>query len=303
MVPFFRIFVFSTSLIGCLVFLVVRAEETFLTQRIDHDIELYGEWTQGGLVRGRVLDASITNLSINQQPIAMVTVNKQAHFILGFGRDSPPRQILRYQKGKKVYSQTYTIDKRNYKIQRINGLPNSKVNVDEKHLERIYKEYALVKKARAIHSENTGFLQPFKPPLYGIITGVYGSQRILNGKRRQPHFGIDIAAPTGTPVIAPADGIVSLQHPDMFFSGGTLIIDHGLGLSSSFLHLDKILVKEGETVKQDQIIAQVGATGRVTGAHLDWRMNWLKNRVDPMMILSPSVRHAFLKEFLVKPRK
>jgi murein DD-endopeptidase MepM/ murein hydrolase activator NlpD len=116
---------------------------------------------------------------------------------------------------------------------------------------------------------------------------VYGSQRILNGEPRRPHFGIDIATPTGTPVKAPADGVVTMVHPDMFFSGGTLILDHGHRLSSSFLHLSKIVVKEGDEVRQGDIIAEVGATGRVTGAHLDWRMNWGKERVDPSLLVPP----------------
>ena len=114
---------------------------------------------------------------------------------------------------------------------------------------------------------------------------MYGSQRILNGEARRPHFGIDIAAPVGTAVQAPADGVVTLAHPDMFFSGGTLIVDHGHGLSSSFLHLDRIVVDVGERVSQGQKVAEVGATGRVTGPHLDWRINWFAERLDPALLV------------------
>ena len=121
----------------------------------------------------------------------------------------------------------------------------------------------------------------------GPISGVYGSQRILNGKPRRPHFGVDVARPTGTPIVAPADGVITLAEPAMFFSGGTLIIDHGHRLSSSMLHLHKILVKEGDQVKQGQVIAEIGATGRVTGAHLDWRMNLRGHRIDPQLLVPP----------------
>jgi murein DD-endopeptidase MepM/ murein hydrolase activator NlpD len=121
----------------------------------------------------------------------------------------------------------------------------------------------------------------------GVISGVYGSQRILNGQPRNPHYGIDIAAPAGTLVQAPADGVVTLTHPDMFFSGGTLILDHGYGLSSAFLHLRRILVKRGEQVSQGKPIAEVGATGRVTGAHLDWRINLFQTRLDPQLLVAP----------------
>jgi murein DD-endopeptidase MepM/ murein hydrolase activator NlpD len=116
---------------------------------------------------------------------------------------------------------------------------------------------------------------------------VYGSQRVLNGKPGRPHFGVDIAAPVGTLVHAPADGIVTLTDDDMFFSGGTLIVDHGHGLSSTFIHLSAILVKNGARVRQGDVIAKVGATGRASGPHLDWRMNLLKSRLDPQLLVDP----------------
>ena len=138
----------------------------------------------------------------------------------------------------------------------------------------------------------TIFLAGFIWPLQGPITGVYGSQRILNGEPRRPHFGVDVAAPTGTPVVAPADAIVTLVHPDMYFSGGTLIMDHGHGLSSTFIHLHKVLVEEGQVVKQGDVVAEVGATGRVTGPHLDWRMNLFTVRIDPELLVPPMPQAA-----------
>ncbi|MCU7956942.1 MAG: M23 family metallopeptidase, partial [gamma proteobacterium symbiont of Bathyaustriella thionipta] len=119
---------------------------------------------------------------------------------------------------------------------------------------------------------------------------------VLNGQPRRPHFGVDVAAPTGTNVVAPASGVITLAHQDMFFSGGTIILDHGHGLSSTFLHLSKLLIKQGDVVKQGDLIAQVGATGRVTGAHLDWRMNLFKRRLDPQLLV-PSM------ESVVNPDK
>ncbi|MGY0583956.1 MAG: M23 family metallopeptidase, partial [Paraglaciecola chathamensis] len=131
----------------------------------------------------------------------------------------------------------------------------------------------------------TDFSQDFIWPAQGPISGVYGSQRVLNGQPKRPHYGVDVAAPTGTPVYAPADGVVTLFVPDMYYSGGTMIIDHGLGVSSTFLHLSKGLVQVGDNVKQGQLVAEIGATGRVTGAHLDWRMNWMNVRIDPALLV------------------
>ena len=145
----------------------------------------------------------------------------------------------------------------------------------------------LVKATRKLDDPRTDFLDGFIWPSQGPISGVYGSQRILNGKPRRPHFGVDVAGPVGTPVVAPAGGVVTLAHPDMYFSGGTLVIDHGHGLSSAFLHLSRILVKEGQRVEQGEPIAEIGATGRVTGAHLDWRMNWFEQRIDPQLLAGP----------------
>ena len=177
---------------------------------------------------------------------------------------------------------------REYRIQRIDGLPPGKVTPRSKEdLARIRREVAMVKRARLTDDARTDFLGGFRWPIKGPISGVYGSQRILNGEPRQPHYGVDIAVPTGTKALAPAAGVVTLAHPDMFFSGGTLIVDHGHGLSSAFLHLSRILVKKGQRVAQGQPIAEVGATGRVTGPHLDWRINLFGRRIDPELLVGP----------------
>lgn len=246
-------------------------------------LQLDGPMIQGGLVVGRTDPGA--KVVLDGKP---VSVSKEGIFLLGFHRDAAPRSVLEivFANGSRE-KRFLDIEQRKYHIQRLDGLPPSKVTPSKADLIRIRKEARLVRKARSRDDPRTDFLNGFIWPAVGPITGVYGSQRILNGEPRQPHYGVDIAAPAGTPVVAPAAGIVTLVYPDMFFSGGTLIVDHGHGLSSSFLHLSRILVRQGERVRQGQKIAEVGATGRVTGAHLDWRMNLFKKRIDPQLLVGP----------------
>ena len=145
----------------------------------------------------------------------------------------------------------------------------------------------MVAAVRRVDRPETWFQTGFIWPVTGRISGVFGSQRVLNGEPRRPHMGVDIAAPEGTLVKAPADGMVVLVHPDMYFSGGTMIIDHGHGLTSAYLHMEDIWVEEGQILKQGDPIGTVGATGRVTGAHLDWRFNWFDQRLDPVLVAGP----------------
>jgi murein DD-endopeptidase MepM/ murein hydrolase activator NlpD len=217
-----------------------------------------------------------------------VRVSPDGQFVIGFSRDAEAASVIELHLASGVVEKhPVSIDKRTYKIQRIDGLPPRKVTPSAEDLERIGKEIALVKAVRKKDDPRTDFAMPFIWPVTGRISGVYGSQRILNGKPKRPHYGVDIAAPTGTPVKAPADGVVSLVHNDMFYSGGTLIVDHGHGLSTTYMHLHKILVKKGQRVKQGDVIAQVGATGRVTGPHLHWGMNWFDTRLDPSLLVPP----------------
>ena len=174
---------------------------------------------------------------------------------------------------------------RDYVIQKIEGVPQKTVNPSKEHLNRIQQDAASVRQARRLISNQDDFTAGFIEPSSGPITGVYGSQRFYNGVPKSPHYGIDYAAPTGAPVIAPAGGIITLVHNDMFYSGGTLILDHGHGLSSTFLHLSQILVAQGQRVTPGMVIAKIGASGRATGPHLDWRMNWLDQRIDPQLVL------------------
>ncbi len=245
---------------------------------------LEGHMTQGGVLFGRTEPGSTVRL--DGKPLK---VSPDGNFILGFGRDARQRHELtiRHPDGRDEKRRLH-VKARQYRIQRIDGLPPRKVTPrSKKDLAHIRHDIALVKKARQRIDDRLDFLHGFNWPVIGPITGVYGSQRILNGKRKRPHYGVDMARPVGTPVHAPAAGIVTLAEPDMFYSGGTVIVDHGYGLSSSFLHMRKIDVKVGQRVEQGDVIGELGATGRATGPHLDWRMNWLTQRVDPALLAGP----------------
>ena len=246
-------------------------------------VRLDGPRTQGGLLRGRVPPGSTV-----EYEGAAVRVAADGWFLVGFGRDAPPEAelVVVFPDGRRE-RQVLQVKPREYHIQRIDGLPPSKVTPSEEDLARIRAEVRMVKQARAIDDPRADFLSGFRWPIKGRISGVYGSQRILNGEPRRPHFGIDIAAPTGTKVVAPSDGVVTMVHRDMFFSGGTMIVDHGHGLSSAFLHLSRILVEKGERVARGQAIAEVGSTGRSTGPHLDWRINLFDRRLDPSLLVGP----------------
>ncbi len=249
------------------------------------EISFQGSRVQGGMLQGRVDAGSRVAVDGKQ-----VRVSPEGLFLVGFGRDYKPECKVEvvYPDGSRE-DVVLQVERREYDIQRISGLPPSKVEPSAEDLKRIRAENRLVANGRGHNDPRTDFLSGWIWPATGRISGVYGSQRILNGQARRPHFGVDIAAPTGSPVVAPADGVVTMVHPDMFFSGGTLIVDHGHRLTSSFLHLSKILVEEGERVRKGDRIAEIGATGRVTGSHLDWRMNLGKERIDPTLLVPPMV--------------
>jgi murein DD-endopeptidase MepM/ murein hydrolase activator NlpD len=254
-----------------------------LTATASAALHVEGEVSQSGLLRGHI-DAG-EQVFLGERPLR---TTPEGDFICGFGRDAAPRQVLTLvdSAGKK-HRYEITLKQRHYDIQKINGISHRMMNPSPEDLVRIGQEAKLVATARKADSTRRDFQESFIWPVTGRISGIYGSQRIFNGEPRRPHFGIDIAVPKGTPVRAPAGGVVTLAHPGMFFSGKTLIVDHGYGLSSSFLHLSKILVKVGDTVVQGQPIAEVGATGRVTGPHLDWRINWFEQRLDPALFVPP----------------
>ena len=219
---------------------------------------------------------------------AIDTIGPDGAFILGFPRDyeGPAKLTLRKADGA-VEEYAYDIGDREFDIQRIDGLPPKMVTPDPKVMDRIKDDSRQAREARVERFTQEFYKNGFIWPVLGPISGVYGSQRILNGEPRAPHWGVDIAVPTGTEVVAPADGIVTLAHPDMYFSGATLFIDHGLGMVSAFLHLSEIDVKVGDVVRQGDPIAKVGASGRATGPHLDWRINVGDARVDAALLVPP----------------
>jgi len=246
-------------------------------------LTLEGHLVQGGMAIGNV-DPSV---HVRYHGKA-VRVSPDGWFVIGFSRDAEKTDEIELQQADgSVTNHPIAIAQRTYKIQRIDGLPPRKVSPSKEDLKRIRKEIAMVKEVRKTDDPRVDFTQPFIWPVVGRISGIYGSQRILNGNPKRPHYGVDIAAPTGTPVKAPADGVVTLAHDDMFYSGGTLIVDHGHGLSTVYMHLHKILVEKGQRVRQGDVIAEVGATGRVTGPHLHWGMNWFDTRLDPALLVPP----------------
>lgn len=239
-----------------------------------------GSFEQGGLVLGQLAEGESVSYKGK-----LLTLNDKQQFLIGFGRNEPSIiEITVHNKSdsKKIALQ---VAARDYAIQQIEGVPQKTVTPSKSDLDRIRQDIKLVKKARRLVSSQDDFSTGFIQPANGPITGVYGSQRFYNGVPKSPHYGIDYAAPIGTPVVAPASGVITLVHNDMFYSGGTLILDHGHGLSSTFLHLSEIVVEQGQRVSLGLVIAKVGASGRATGPHLDWRMNWLDQRIDPQLVL------------------
>jgi murein DD-endopeptidase MepM/ murein hydrolase activator NlpD len=246
-------------------------------------IELDGDFVQGGVVMGRTEPG--TTLTLGE---TKVRVSSSGDFLIGFGRDAPKQLQLRavFPDGG-VQLRVLEIAQREYKIQRIDGLPKRKVSPSKKDMKRIRAEGALINAARARDTDSAFFRGGFVWPVKGRISGVYGSQRILNGEPRRPHLGVDIAAKTGTPIVATADGIVRIAHDGMFFTGKTAAIDHGHGLMSIYAHMSDVAVKDGQRVAKGDPIGKVGATGRVTGPHLHWGVSWFKTRLDPALLVGP----------------
>ena len=206
--------------------------------------------------------------------------------VFGYGRDAGTETTLKFSIDGQDYAIVRPLEKRDYNIQYVEGVAQKYVSPPETVLKRIRLEGQQKKQARRDSAPTALFGSKFYWPLKGRITGVYGSQRYFNGEPRRPHYGIDIAAPAGSPVMAMTSGTVTLAEPDMYYEGGLVFIDHGMGLLSAYLHLSQINVKSGDKVDAQQIIGRVGSAGRSTGPHLDWRVYWRDKRLDPALLVS-----------------
>ena len=246
-----------------------------------HAVEFRGEFLQGHFIIG-LTDPS-AKIIIDKKN---VKVSNDGYFVFGIDRDRKfdltITKILNGEKQKIVKK----VLKRKYNIQRIDGLEESKVTPPESVYKRIKEENNKIGKARATNSDLTFFKNQFIMPVEGIISGVYGSQRILNGKPKWPHYGIDIAAKKGTMIKSSGTGVVTMAEDDLYYTGGTVIMDHGHGISTIYSHLETVMVSVGDKINKGDIIGTVGSTGRSTGPHLDFRVNWFQTRLDPMTILN-----------------
>lgn len=253
------------------------------TAKPQSPLELKGEWRQGELIFGHVAPGTQVWFSSRS-----VRVSPGGDFVIGLDRDAPAKMGIEFTPphGDKQRRE-FEVAARTYDIQKIEGLPAEQVTPPPEMAARIQKEQFESREARMVDSGREDFLHGFIWPCTGRISGVYGSQRILNGVPKQPHYGVDVAVPVGTEVRAPAAGVVTLAVPDMYYTGGTLMIDHGHGLTSAFLHLSRLRVKLGQVVAQGDVVAESGMTGRATGPHLDWRVSWFDSRVDPQRLVPP----------------
>jgi len=245
-------------------------------------VEFNGKFIQGHFIIGKTDPSSKVKIDKKQ-----IRVSKDGYFAFGLARDRKYDVVITIEKNGVKKKITKRVQKRKYNIQRIDGLEEKKVTPPEEVYARIKKENKWIAKARTVNTDLTYFKNKFIIPVDdAIITGVYGSQRILNGKPKWPHYGLDFAQKEGTKIKAMLDGTVTLAEPDLYYSGGTVIFDHGHGISTLYMHMQKILVKKGQKVKQGDIIGTVGSTGRATGAHLDVRLNWFDVRLDPATALN-----------------
>ena len=244
--------------------------------------EFNGKFIQGHFIIGKTDPNS--NVKIDKKQIR---VSKDGYFAFGLTRDRKYDVVITIEKNGVKEKITKRVQKRKYNIQRIDGLEEKMVTPPEEVYERIKKDNKLIAKARAVDTSLDYFKDKFIIPVDdAIITGVYGSQRILNGKPKWPHYGLDFAQEEGAPIKAMLNGTVTLAEPDLYYTGGTLIFDHGHGISTLYMHMNEIFVKKGQKIKQGEVIGTVGSTGRATGAHLDVRLNWFDIRLDPATVLN-----------------
>ena len=243
--------------------------------------EFFGEFAQGNLILGKSSPGAIVEVDSKK-----IKVNKDGYFIFGISKNKKKDIVVEIIEKRKKEKIIKKVKKKKYLIQKINGLPPKKVTPPKEFYERIKNDNKLISKARSVDSNLNFFTNKFKLPLENsIITGVYGSQRILNGIPKSPHYGLDFAAKEGTEIKAMLSGVATLSEKNLYYTGGTLIFDHGHGVSTLYMHLKDVYIKKGQKIKQGDIIGTVGKTGRSTGAHLDIRLNWYDVKLDPASVL------------------
>ena len=252
----------------------------FFTTSQVNAIEFQGKFIQGHFILGKTNPEA--KILVGKKK---VKVSKDGFFVFGIDRDRKFDLVFTKIENNKKTKIIKKVLKRKHNIQRIDGLAESKVTPPESVYKRIKKENNAIGEARAINSDLLFFKEKFIMPVEGIISGVYGSQRILNGKPRWPHYGIDIAAKLGTMIKSSGTGVVTMAEDDLYYTGGTIIMDHGHGISTIYSHLENVLVSVGDQINKGDVIGTVGSTGRSTGPHLDFRVNWFQTRLDPMSVL------------------
>ena len=246
-----------------------------------HALELKGKFYQGNLITGNTKPGS--QVFIDRKKIK---ISSEGFFVFGLSKDRKNDITIKVVKDKNYKIIIKKIKKKKYKIQRVDNLPKKQVTPPKEFYERIKNDNKLIGEARSINSDLTFFNNKFQVPLKNsIITGVYGSQRILNGIPKSPHYGLDFAANEGTKVKAMLDGVVTLSEKNLYYTGGTIIFDHGHGVSTLYMHMKDISVKKGQVIKQGEVVGTVGKTGRATGPHLDIRLNWFDVKLDPASVL------------------
>jgi murein DD-endopeptidase MepM/ murein hydrolase activator NlpD len=246
--------------------------------------ELPADLSQGQLVIGRTTPGS--QVVYGKRTLR---VDADGRFVFGLGRDEPgPVRLTVLAPDGTLETLERQVTTREWRVERVDGVEQSTVTPNPQIAARIEREQARVMKARERDDARSDFAHGFNWPVTGRVSGVYGSLRIYNGTPKSPHSGLDVAAGAGTPLHAPAAGIVTFADTSLYLTGGTVLVDHGHGVSSNFLHLSRIDVAVGDRVEAGEVIGLVGATGRATGPHMHWGMNWFDVRVDPQPLLDPA---------------
>ena len=250
-------------------------------------LSVASDYQQGELVIGKV--ESGTKVWLDGAP---VPVSDTGVYVFGLGRDAAPRSTLTTALHNTRTETPLLVKQRLYEEQKIDGLPSKKVTPNPTSTQRIRSDNQQIKEVRTSYpkshrkSQNYWLGQQWVQPVEGRISGVFGSRRILNGVPKNPHNGVDIAAAEGTDIIAPLAGQVALVHEDMFYTGKTIMLDHGLGVTSVYAHMQHIEVSVGQVVEQGQVLGQVGQSGRATGPHLHWGVTWQQTHVDPLLLVN-----------------